>query len=318
MLKVGVIGLGVGEQHVKGFETSPLTLVHMICDMDQEKLNKIAKKYSIKNITLDWKEITDSDEIDIVVIASYDNFHAEQVERALQKGKHVFVEKPVCLTKAELNSLIKTHRGSPGLIVGSNLVLRAEPRFANLKKRISNGDLGQIYHINASYDYGRIDKLIYGWRGKIRNYSVFLGGGIHLVDLIRWILDENISFSSILQSDILSSQKDIPIPDFELHCGKTNKGVSVSIAANYGSCTPHMHQLSVYGTKGSFFNHLKEGTYTFGGDDQKIIEKCNMPCPSAPKYALVQEFINAILNRDNFEGLIEPPWELASNCLWNK
>ena len=41
-----------------------------------------------------------------------------------------------------------------------------------------------MYFLEGDYNYGRIDKLTKGWRGKVKDYSVILGGGIHLLDLI--------------------------------------------------------------------------------------------------------------------------------------
>ena len=44
-----------------------------------------------------------------------------------------------------------------------------------------------IYYIEADYNYGRLKKLTHGWRSKVPNYSVTLGGGIHMLDLVLWI-----------------------------------------------------------------------------------------------------------------------------------
>ena len=70
----------------------------------------------------------------------------------------------------------------------SNLILRESQRFKTLKKKISDGDLGHIYYFEGDYDYGRLPKLTSGWRGRLDQYSVFLGGGIHLVDLFLWLV----------------------------------------------------------------------------------------------------------------------------------
>ena len=49
---------------------------------------------------------------------------------------------------------------------------------------------GKIFYIEGDYNYGRVKKITKGWRGKIPFYSVTYGGGVHIIDLITWIVDE--------------------------------------------------------------------------------------------------------------------------------
>ena len=46
------------------------------------------------------------------------------------------------------------------------------------------GEFGKIYYFEGDYLYGRLNKLLNGWRGKDKKYSVMLGGGIHMIDLM--------------------------------------------------------------------------------------------------------------------------------------
>ena len=80
----------------------------------------------------------------------------------------------------------------------SNLILRYTPRFANLKQKLEASELGKIYLMEASYDYGRIHKIISGWRGEIPFYSVMHGGGIHLIDLLLWLTNQKIIEVNVL------------------------------------------------------------------------------------------------------------------------
>ena len=68
--------------------------------------------------------------------------------------------------------------------------LRLSPRFDLLKNKITSRGLGEIFHFEADYLYGRLEKLLSGWRSLDPNYSVTLGGAIHLVDLIMWLIEE--------------------------------------------------------------------------------------------------------------------------------
>jgi hypothetical protein len=69
----------------------------------------IAEKYHFENATTDTDAIWDDPEVNTVFITTGHNSHASLVKKGLESGKHVFVEKPLCLTKEELNSIIETY-----------------------------------------------------------------------------------------------------------------------------------------------------------------------------------------------------------------
>jgi predicted dehydrogenase len=66
-------------------------------------------------------------------------------------------------------------------------VLRAAPLYLWLQQEVKRGSFGEIYAFNGDYLYGRLHKITMGWRKEVSNYSVMLGGGIHLVDLMVWL-----------------------------------------------------------------------------------------------------------------------------------
>ena len=132
------------------------------------------------------KVLTNPD-IGVISIASYDNFHCDQIVLALEHSKHVFVEKPLCLMQEELDDIIGQLRCNPDLKLSSNLILRKTPRFIELRERLQCGALGVPYYWEGDYDYGRLHKITEGWRSQIPYYSVVHGGAIHLLDLIWWL-----------------------------------------------------------------------------------------------------------------------------------
>ena len=97
-----MIGLGVGEQHIQGFEGHAGCKVVSLCDMNPQVLKEVGRRFEGKVLYKDPKEILNDPKIDIVSIASYDDSHEEQIIGALRNGKHVFVEKPLCLTRMSL------------------------------------------------------------------------------------------------------------------------------------------------------------------------------------------------------------------------
>jgi myo-inositol 2-dehydrogenase/D-chiro-inositol 1-dehydrogenase len=93
-LRGAVIGLGVGEKHAEALRANPHVELIAICDHDPAKLSEVAGRFpGVRQIAQDTL-ILDDPAIDLVCIASYDNFHFAQTMRAHEHDKHVFVEKP--------------------------------------------------------------------------------------------------------------------------------------------------------------------------------------------------------------------------------
>ena len=188
----GVIGLGVGKRHLDLYLHNPNILNVKVCDLNIHKLEKIKKEYKNVLICDSADCIIEDPQIDIVSIASYDNSHHEHIIKALSNKKHIIVEKPICISEIELISICEKAKNNPELIIASNFVLRSNPYFKYFKKLIENNEIGEIYHIEGDYNYGRLNKITNGWRGDIENYSVSHGGGIHIIDLIMWLTGERI------------------------------------------------------------------------------------------------------------------------------
>ena len=158
-LRAAVIGLGVGEEHIAGYEAHPDCEVVAICDVSTERLAEVGERHPGPRRTDRPDELLRDPEVDVVSVASYDDAHFEQVKTALEHGKHVFVEKPLCLHQAEAEQIHALLREHSDLRLSSNLPLRASPRFVRLRELIESGELGDIYYLECDYDYGRLQKI---------------------------------------------------------------------------------------------------------------------------------------------------------------
>tara|TARA_B100000965_G_scaffold405731_1_gene440973 strand:- start:416 stop:1426 length:1011 start_codon:yes stop_codon:yes gene_type:complete len=296
MLNVGIIGLGVGEKHIDGYKKNKYCDVSFICDFDKEKLNDVSNRNKSINTTSNPKDILTSEKIDIVSIASYDNFHAEQVILALDNNKHVFVEKPLCLNQFEFENILEALNRNPHLSLSSNLILRCTPRFKNLRKSIQNSELGTPYYVEASYDYGRINKIINGWRGKLDFYSVMHGGGIHLIDLMTWLMDDQIVSVFAAGTKIATQNTDFKYSDCVTATLKFKGNAIGNITANFPSVIAHGHRLGIYGTKKTFHHGPFGAGFFADRDPASLPETINDPYPGASKGDLIPSFVDHILD----------------------
>ncbi|MDO8748063.1 MAG: Gfo/Idh/MocA family oxidoreductase [Candidatus Omnitrophota bacterium] len=312
-LKAGIIGLGVGEQHMAGYQSHPGCQVIALCDLSEEKLKEARKKYPRIRLTDNPDDILNDPEINVVSVASYDNYHYPQIIQAIKNNKHVFVEKPLCLYEEEARHIYSLLRSRVDLKLSSNLILRKCPRFIYLKKLIENGKLGGIFYVEGDYNYGRLNKITHGWRGKLDFYSVVYGGGIHIIDLLLWLTGQKIIEVTAYGNNI-SSSGFFKYNDMVVSILRFENGIVGKLAVNMGCVSPHFHSLSVYGTKGTFVNGLECGLYFESRDADRQPEKIYEDYPGVHKGALIYDFIDGIINKSTGAIPYQEVFDAMSVC----
>ncbi|MFH1287793.1 MAG: Gfo/Idh/MocA family oxidoreductase [bacterium] len=312
-LKVGIVGLGVGEQHIAGYERHPNSETVALCDFSKEKLSMAGDKYPNCKLTNQSDDILNDPKIDVVSIASYDNYHYEQIIKAIANNKHIFVEKPLCLYKEQAQSIYSLLRTKSELKLSSNLILRMSPRFRYLKKIIKDGSFGDLFYVEGDYNYGRLNKLTEGWRGKIDFYSVVYGGGVHIIDLLLWLLQDPIVEVQAFANNISSKGK-FSYNDIVACIFKFKSGVVGKMVVNMGCVFPHFHPLSIYGTKATFINGLDKGLFFKSRSKNYLPEEIEAAYPGVHKGDLIYSFIDSISNGSQAEVTQEDVFKAMSVC----
>ena len=292
-LNVGVIGLGVGARHAQTLFSNKKVNLISLCDFDNKKINSYKKIFKNCNFTNNSDDILKNPNIDVVSIASYDNFHAKHILQAIKYNKHFFVEKPFCLNISELNKICLNLKQKKKITFSSNLILRSNPAFIDLKKKIKRKITGNIYYCEGDYNYGRVNKILDGWRGQIPFYSVILGGAIHLIDLIIWLSNKKVQ--SVIADGNKISTKNTKFKSYDLVSTllKFEDGMIAKISSNFSSVTPHHHILSVYGTKSTFFYNNKVVKF-YKSRDELNVQKINTKFSNKQKSEILNSFINSV------------------------
>lgn len=144
---------------------------------------RVAEKFNFQFYTSEPKDIFENDTINTVFVATRHNSHAGYVKSALMVGKHVFVEKPLCLIQEELSEIEEIYKGSDRchqLMIGFNR--RYAPHAVELKKHLDNVPISMLYRINAGpipHDSWIQDKEIGGGR--------IIGEVCHFIDFLTWL-----------------------------------------------------------------------------------------------------------------------------------
>jgi predicted dehydrogenase len=294
-LNVGVIGLGVGSYHLNNLINNKYVNVISVCDFDKKKIKKIKLKYPSIHTSTDSDVLLNNKIIDFVCIASYDNHHCTQVLKAIKNKKHVFVEKPICTNYSEYNKIKKALKNNYKIKISSNFVLRRSPQFLKLKDMIQKKKFGKIYLISGEYNYGRIKKIITGWRGKIPIYSVTHGGAIHIIDLALSLIKKRPIKVVALGNNISTKNTNFKNNDITSSCIEFDDKMIFNVVSNFGCVMPHHHTFKVYGTKLTFiqeFDNVK--IFESRSADKKIV-KLSKYYSNSDKKIILEDFINSIV-----------------------
>ncbi len=294
---VAVVGLGIGEQHVYGYERQLRCHVRLLLDHNIEKANELASKLPNCFVARSYEEILKSKDIKIISIASYDNDHFQQVIDALHAGKHVFVEKPICRTMTELQQIKAVWLANDKkLRLRSNLVLRASPLYKWLKDIILNGNMGNLYSFDADYLYGRLNKITEGWRNQSENYSVMEGGGIHMVDLMLWLNQVRPHAVTASSNKICTMGTKFRYADYMAATFEYSSGLISRVTANFGCVHRHHHAMRVFGTEATFIYDDQGARMHSSRDPLAPVEKIDKAPLPASKGDLIPDFIASVLN----------------------
>ena len=257
MLNAGVIGMGIGEKHALAYQNHRNTNLKTVCDFDHDKLKELNIKFPNVHMETKYQSILENDDIDIVSIASYDNFHSSQILQALESGKHVMSEKPLCLNRDEMLQIHETQKQNPDAKLSSNLVLRTNSRFGKLRKDNAEGKFGEVYYLEGDYFWGRKSKL-FDWRAEMDHYSIILGAAIHMIDLVMWLLGSRPVTVQAVGNDIPNKNTNLKFNSFAVVILKFENGVIAKLTGNGGCVHPHFHGLKIFGTKQTAISNLTE------------------------------------------------------------
>jgi predicted dehydrogenase len=284
----GVIGMGVGEKHFEAIENHNKCSVKIICEKNKKKIKFLKKKYPKKIITPNEDDIFFDKEINLVSIASYDNFHFQHVKKGLENKKHLIVEKPLCLNLNELKKIFQLVKKNKKINITSNLVLRTNSLFNYFKKNINNKDL---FYIEGDYIWGRKHKL-FGWRSNIKDYSLILGAAIHIIDLAMWFTNLKPKYVTVFKNKKITKKSKFKKPSFYLMIFEFPKNIIVKITANAVAKHNHFHEIKVF-TKNQTFVNTNLGSYSYS-KNLKIINNAYPDKKNRKK--LIKNFLNVLMN----------------------
>lgn len=187
-LKIAVIGAGsISDEHLKAYRNHPDVEIYAICDINEERARLKGAKYGASNIFSSYQELLADREIDAVSVCTWNVSHAEISIAALDAGKHVLVEKPLCKTVEEALLMQEAVKRS-GKLLQVGFVRRYDANVQMLRSFLDKGEFGDIYYAKAS-SLRRLGNPG-GWFADIERSG---GGplidiGVHMIDLCWYLM----------------------------------------------------------------------------------------------------------------------------------
>jgi scyllo-inositol 2-dehydrogenase (NAD+) len=191
-LGVGVLGVGeMGKRHAENLRRLvPEARLVAVADASAARAREVAEKLEVEGWYGTLEAMLERKDLDAVLIATPDKFHAQAVEAAARSGKDIFCEKPLALNLAEARAALDAvSQAGRHLQVG--FMRRYDPAYASAMKRIEAGDIG-VPVIFKSIGRDKDAPSLACYEPNM-NGMMFYTNTIHDFDLARWLMQDEVS-----------------------------------------------------------------------------------------------------------------------------
>src|SRR6185369_8259309 len=185
MLEAAIVGLGRWGQNYVNSVQGASTRVRFTRAVVRtpDKSREFADKHGLR-LSTDYAELLADPAIRIIVLATPNSQHPDQIVAAAQAGKAVMCEKPLALTRADAERAVRACKEA-GVLLGVGQDKRYWPSIQEMKRVVDSGVLGEVLHVEGHFsNENASNKLHHGWR---ENPAESPGGsitatGIHVLD----------------------------------------------------------------------------------------------------------------------------------------
>lgn len=313
MLKIGIVGLKIGNAHIKDYLESKSAAELILCDLDAKLLNEIGDMHNIKKRYTDFTEMLTKEKLDAVSICAPNKLHMPLSIQALEAGCHVLCEKPMARNAEEAEKMLLASRKC-----GKKLMINFNQRFSPvnqaMKSMICNGVLGEIYFARTLWHRRRGVP----WWYPLTQAKEMCGGGpiidlgVHILDCCMWWCDfpepEWVLGNTYCKIADKEAEKhglsSFELEDMGVAMIRMKNGMCLELEASWASNREgEKIATRLYGTKGGTvictYPDAKSEIYMeMGGKlvNVNLAEGEFGNFPLAPKKTIRQAFLDAIIN----------------------
>lgn len=258
-IRIGIVGCGmISRYHAQAILKTKGASLAGCCSHSYKSAEAFAREFSVPAFQC-YAQMLSQNEIDAVAICTPSGDHADQILAALDAGKHVIVEKPMCLSLEEANKVVEKAEQT-GLVVCVISQSRFSDAAREIKRVIDAGAFGKMVSASLMMRYYRSQEYYdqAGWRGTIDGDGggVLMNQGIHGIDLLCYLMGRPVNASGYVGTLL----RDIEVEDTAAAAVLFENGAVATIDATVCSQPAFSKNLILCGEKGTV--QLEEDSIT--------------------------------------------------------
>jgi inositol 2-dehydrogenase len=263
-LGLGVLGVGdMGKRHAENLRRLvPGAQLIAVADIDAARAGQVAEELEIQHSYPSLDAMLENRDIQAVLIASPDKFHAEAVAAAARAGKDILCEKPLGLTLESARDALQAVADA-GVRLQLGFMRRYDPAYLAARKRIEAGEIGELV-VFKSIGRDKRTPPLRAYQSRI-NGMLFYSNSIHDFDLARWLTDDEVaqvhSFATVAIRPEIAEFGDIVAGTVNLRF----RGGAIGNIESYVQCQyGYDVRTEIVGSKGSILvGGMRENSATF-------------------------------------------------------
>ena len=157
-IKWGIVGPGkIATDFTEDLKLVQDAEVAAVASRNLERAQQFADKFNLPNAFGSYDELFNSDDVDIVYVATPHNFHKDIAIQAIKSGKHVLCEKPLGVSRAEVEEIVAAAKENKVFMM-EGLWSRFNPSVQKAKEMVDDGTIGDIGYLHADFAFYGLDR----------------------------------------------------------------------------------------------------------------------------------------------------------------
>ena len=207
-IKWGIAGCGrfAEQSFLPAVRLTRRSIVTSLYSRDINRAKSLAEKFGVQNSFDSYDDFLKSD-IDAVFVASSNAHHYQQVIKAAKAGKNILCEKPLALTSAQAEEMVKVCKDN-NVLLAVNYVHRYHPLVIKAKELIVNQKLGKLVSIDVHFNIDFPPDNNFRFKKELSGGGALRDIGTHMIDLLRFFGGEIESIDGVVGNLIYQSEVD--------------------------------------------------------------------------------------------------------------
>lgn len=270
---VGLIGSGfISAIHADALKRCAAAEIIAVASPSKGNAESFAQKHAISHHFTDYRKLLELDEIDLVVVGIPNDLHCECTLQAAAAGKHIVMEKPMCLDMAEADRMIDACKKAKVKLMYAEELCFA-PKYVRLKQLLDSGALGHPVLLKQSEKHDG-PHAAHFWDVQRSGGGVTMDMGCHAIEFFRWLLGRPPIKSVYAQMGTHVHGEKTRGDDNAIIILEFANGVTAIAEESWTKLGGMDDRAEIHGSKGVAYADLLHGnaiqTYSAGGYDYAV------------------------------------------------